>query len=105
MKTITTPYTLAITYSKRTNLLDFARAQYPLMPAEQMMRQYGVPREVEFILLVRWENNRVYCKAKCPVNPLPIKGEFEVPSINAIERFLVNHEWRFKSKQHIAMLK
>lgn len=98
-------YSQAIIYTKRTSLLSYARAKYPAMPEEQLGRLYSAPREVELILLVRWEGNRIFCQVKCPINPLPIQGEFEAPSLGVIGRFLVEHGWEFKHKMPIALLK
>ncbi|MCI6806314.1 MAG: hypothetical protein MR912_12140 [Prevotella sp.] len=54
---------------------------------------------MNLVLLIRHEydrvagKNHIFCKVKCPINPLPVKGEFEVPSVNAIEHFLRDAGW------------
>ena len=55
---------------------------------------------MRLILLVRYERNplnnrmRIICKIHCPVNPLPVRGEFETPSLNAVVDFLKKNGWR-----------
>lgn len=60
---------------------------------------YAKERLVNLVLLIRNEYDHttgkchVFCKINCPINPLPVKGEFEVPSVNAVEHFLLDAGW------------
>lgn len=71
----------------------------------QLRQSYAKPRDVQLILLVRYEGNRIFCKVKCPINPLPVKGEFEAASLNAVISFLNNEEWKLKEKLPFSLLK
>ena len=88
-----------VTYIKRTNLLDYMRSNHDDCAeqynynAERMKQYYAEERDVRLILLVRHEDGRTLCKIKCPINPLPVKGEFEVPTMGALHYFLEVNGW------------
>jgi len=72
-------------------------------PSERLIQAYTREREIQLMALFRFENHngeapKVFCKIKCPVNPLPVKGEFEAPSVKAIDQFLKGNGWNFKEK-------
>ena len=56
-------------------------------------------RNVRLILLVRYERDqttgklKTMCRIRCPINPFPVKGEFEAPSLNAVKYSLINLGW------------
>ena len=56
-------------------------------------------RLVRLILLVRYERDqntgkfKTMCRIRCPINPFPVKGEFEAPSMNAVKYSLINLGW------------
>lgn len=90
-------YTLVQVYTKKGNLLPWYHSQY----GEQCLSSkeyYAKERDIQLIVMFRFEGNRCFCKIKCPVNPLPVKGEFEVPSTEAIRHFLNANGWNFKQK-------
>lgn len=96
-------YTCAIIFTKRTNLSAYCNNKvYNKCGSdarfEAMRKYYARERDVQLILLTRYENRKLMCRIKCPINPLPIKGEFEVPSFIAIESYLCNNGWNFKQK-------
>lgn len=95
-------YQLAWIFTKKGNLLPWWHSKH-CNPSEQAEKFYGEEREIELILLIRNDNGRVYCRIKCPVNPLPVKGEFEVPSFNAIISFLYQNGWKRKQTICISM--
>lgn len=80
------------TYTKVGNLLPFLYGKVS-NPSEQMKEYYAAGREIQLVLFIRAENGKTYCRIKCPVSPLPVKGEFEVPSIGAINNFLHQNGW------------
>ncbi|MBQ3017398.1 MAG: hypothetical protein IJD89_00480 [Clostridia bacterium] len=96
-------YNVVKIFTKRTNLSDWFYANHDLSEArfstneryENLKRSYQKERDVRLILLVRYENDtlRTFCKIHCPINPLPVKGEFEVPNLGVICRYLVNNGW------------
>lgn len=101
-------YNCAVVFHKKTNLMPYFEANVnPTEPRfggnmeyseryAQIERRYGKERDVRLILLVRFErehNVRTICKIHCPVSPLPVKGEFEAPSVRAITDFLTNNGW------------
>lgn len=112
---ITTNYTGACIFIKHTNLLEWfntnfsdeMRAGYSNCSVgfNQLRQRYADPRDVQLILLFRFDDNKCYCKIKCPINPLPVKGEFEAPSLVCVQRFLKNEGWVFERKLPISFLK
>lgn len=87
-----------VTFTKRTNLLEYmARDSYCgdkfNHNTERMQNYYAKERDVRLVLLARHENGRAFCTIKCPINPLPVKGEFEVPNMAVLYRFLEREGW------------
>lgn len=97
-------YSVAIIFTKRGNLLDYLntdKLSYGTFNGNinvNAKEYYAKERDIELILLCRWDKNKLMCRIKCPVNPIPVKGEFEAPNYGAICRFLANNGWRFKEK-------
>lgn len=99
-----TKYTCAIIFTKRGNLnayLNTDKVSYQRFSGKvsETYKEYCArEREIQLILLTRYDGDKHICRIKCPVSPLPVKGEFEVPSFPAIERYLVANGWTFKQK-------
>ena len=98
-------YSCAIIFTKKGNLLDYLSTDKMSYgntggnpPSDSIKAYYAKERDIELILLCRWEKNKVMCRIKCPVNPIPVKGEFEAPTYGAICRFLTRNGWKFKEK-------
>ena len=102
-------YDSAIIFTKRGNLHDYLytdRVLYDRYQGREISSRhkeyFEQEREIQLILLTRVipANGpypaRYFCKIKCPVNPLPVKEEFEVPSFKAIVRFLNDNGWSKK---------
>jgi len=100
-------YGSAIIFTKNGNLLPWLYAKADkreLTVTERMKELYGKEKEIQLVLLIREEaeaaltngKRRLICRIKCPINPLPIRGEFEVPSISAITSFLNANGWKKK---------
>ena len=66
---------------------------------------YYKEREIQLMLLVRHEEGKCICRIKCPINPLPIKGEFQCVSTSEMTRLLSSMGWTYKEKVHSAMFK
>lgn len=110
-------YHTAYIYTKRDNLSKWFNANrsrfivdgdleysFDFYKAEDF---YAQERDVQLILLVRHETvqdahgdtvTKCYCKIKCPINPLPIKGEFEAVTAAAVDKLLKSLGWHFKDK-------
>ena len=108
-------YSLAIIYTKKGSLLEYfvnspsvncgnSQAGY-----DRMREYYAKERDIQLIAMFRFEPAdgpyaaRTFCKIKCPVNPLPVKGEFEVPSMGVLAQFLKANGWSFKQKLYPRM--
>lgn len=96
-------YTCAIIFTKRTNLSAYCNDKvYSKCGSdtnfEAMRKYYAKERDVQLILLTRYEKGKLMCRIKCPINPLPVKGEFEAPSLTSVEAFLYSNGWKFKQK-------
>lgn len=116
-------YHTAIIYTKRDNLSKWFNANsHQFMSGgnmeyseryQRMREHYAQDREVQLILLVRHEDvriggtikNKCICRIKCPINPLPIKGEFECVSTGEMTRLLASMGWKYKEKVHYSMFK
>lgn len=112
-----TNYHFAIIFTKHTDLIPWFEAKYHDAPDSynrsvgfnQFKDSYSKLRDVQLILLVRYEypkdGSHIYCKIKCPINPLPIKGEFEVASLKQLIKLLEREGWAVKNKLPISLLK
>ena len=105
-------YHTAYCFSKVTNLLKWLQSNYKMFgthgtdeQAQRIRNEYAREREVQLILLVRHEEGKCICRIKCPVNPLPIKGEFVVTNAGDVSRVLIDLGWSFKDKLNLAMFK
>lgn len=113
-------YHTAIIYTKHTNLMPWLHSNYERFgthgtteQAQRIREMYSKDREVQLILLVRHEDvrigdtikNKCICRIKCPINPLPIKGEFECVSTGEMTRLLASMGWKYKEKVHYSMFK
>ena len=94
-------YHTAHIYHKTGNLLPWLESRYP-NATDRQREYYAQERDIELILLVRHENGRTLCRIKCPVNPLPVRGEFEVPVLD-VRSWLNHNGWLYKQTIHIDM--
>lgn len=108
-------YSVVYIFTKRTNLKSFLDTHKVIgsctsqTHVDVMRRHYEAEREVQLICMFRWETNgpkgtKCFCKIKCPINPLPIKGEFETPGTTTpVVDFLKADGWEFKQKLYPKM--
>ena len=103
-------YHTAIIYTKHTNLMPWLQSRYEMFgthgTTEQALRireMYSKDRDVQLILLVRHEDGKCICRIKCPINPLPIKGEFQCVSTGEMSKLLKSMGWTYKEKVHSGM--
>lgn len=104
-------YDRVLIFTKKGNLMQYLctdKISHTMANAEKAKEFYGQEREIQLIACLRWEDFPVatrkgivqmpkcFCRIKCPVNPLPVKGEFEVPSIEALRSFLKANGWTLK---------
>lgn len=98
-----TKYTSAFIFTKRTNLSAYCNNKVYCKCGsdtgfEAMRKYYAKERDVQLIALFRYEQGKCFCKIKCPINPLPIKGEFETLSAHVLSEFLIKEGWAFKQR-------
>ena len=94
-------YDVAIVFKKLTNLMPYYHGVVDRMACgvDRVASFCAKERTVNLVLLIRYEydhmnaKNRIFCKVHCPISPLPVKGEFEAPSVNAVEHFLNKMGW------------
>lgn len=104
-------YNRVLIYSKKGNLMDYLctdKVACRFSNVEKAKEMYGREREIQLIARLRWEEFPVstrkgivqipkcFCEIKCPVNPLPVKGEFELPSVECLRSFLKANGWVLK---------
>lgn len=107
-------YHKAFIFTKRDNLLKwfdvngYKYAQGANMEYndkyKRMAALYATEREIQLILCVRYENGKCICRIKCPINPLPIKGEFQCVSISEMTNLLTSLGWSYKEKLGYSLL-
>ena len=105
-------YHTAIIYTKHTNLMPWLHSNYPKFgthgtteQAQRIREYYSKDRDVQLILLVRHEDGKCICRIKCPINPLPIKGEFQCVSTSEMTKLLTSMGWKYKEKIRYATFK
>ena len=99
-------YHKAFIFTKRDNLLKwFDVHKYKYAWGSNMEALYAMEREIQLILLVRFENGKCICRIKCPINPLPIKGEFQCVSTREMSKLLTSMGWTYKAKYGIGMFR
>ena len=105
-------YHTAIIYTKHTNLMPWLHSRYEMFgthgtteQAQRIHEMYSKDRDVQLILLVRHEEGKCICRIKCPINPLPIKGEFQCVSTSKMTWLLASMGWTYKEKVHSEMFK
>ena len=98
-------YHTAVIYTKRDNLLSWYEDRPDINHTPSIREHYAREREIQLILLVRHEEGKCICRIKCPINPLPIKGEFQCVSTSEMTRLLTSMGWTYKEKVHSAMFK
>lgn len=105
-------YHTAIIYTKHTNLMPWLQSNYTKFGTHGTTEQvqsiraaYEKDRDVQLILLVRHEDGKCICRIKCPINPLPIKGEFQCVSTGEMTKLLKSMGWTYKEKVHYGMFK
>ena len=103
-------YHTAIIYTKHTNLMPWLQSNYHKFgthgtteQAQRIREYYSKDRDVKLILLVRHEDGKCICRIKCPINPLPIKGEFQCVSTGEMSKLLKSMGWTYKEKVRSGM--
>lgn len=88
---------VVVTFIKRTDLTEFQRHTNVHPDLQAPNAYYTTKRDVRLVVTERiTEDGRIFCRINCPINPLPVKGEFEIPTWGALSRFLKSQGW----KQH-----
>lgn len=102
-------YHTAIIYTKRDNLSKWLERNHKIFSScasvENVRALYAKEREIQLILLVRHEEGKCICRIKCPINPLPIKGEFQCVSTSEMTKLLASMGWQYKEKIHSSMFR
>ena len=83
-------------FTKRDNLLSWYDDRSDINHTPSIREYYAREREIQLMLLVRHEEGKCICRIKCPINPLPIKGEFNATSAADVTRLLASLGWRYK---------
>ena len=92
-------YHTAIIYTKHTKFCTNGTTEQ----TQRIREYYSKDRDVQLILLVRHEDGKCICRIKCPINPLPIKGEFQCVSTGEMSKLLKSMGWTYKEKVHYGM--
>ena len=108
-----TNYSKVLVFTKHTDIIPYFESRYhdcaesnrASLSFNRLKQSYARDRDVQLILLVRYEQERVFCRIRCPINPLPIRGEFEVVSLHHIVKHLNNDGWAVIQKLPLSLLK
>lgn len=83
-----------VTFVKRADLTEFRRhmdSRDVFAPDEY----YTKKQDVRLVVTERiTDDGRIFVRINCPINPLPVKGEFEIPSWGALNTFLKAQGWK-----------
>ena len=82
----------ALVFTKKGNLRPFYESK--LMKASAWVL---AEREIQRVVFYRRDNGDLRCLIKCPINPLPVKGEFTAPSLNVVKRWFLDNGWTHKA--------
>ena len=63
---------------------------------EGLKQRCAREREVQLVVQACFKHNKVFCRINCPINPLPVVGWFETPSISCLKRHLETLGWKHK---------
>ena len=89
----------ALVFTKKGNLRPFYESK--LMEASPWVLAESpwvlAEREIQCVVLYRRDNEDLRCLIKCPINPLPVKGEFTAPSLNVVKRWFLDNGWTHKA--------
>lgn len=100
-------YDRVIIFTKHTDLMPYfeAKRNSCLNPElwDKVKHKYQEKRDVTLLLQLRYEREGVICNIKCPINPLPVKGEFKAVHLGALISFLVNNGWIMKGSYGASM--
>ena len=112
-------YDRILIYTKKGNLMNYLNTNKGFSMVsnpEKANEYYGAERNIQLIACVRWEDFPVstrkgivqmakpFCKIRCPINPLPVKGEFQLPSLESLQMFLKANGWELKQDINTRML-
>ena len=61
----------------------------------RLRRRYEREQKVTWYVLSRYEGGKFICEIKCPINPLPVIGEFTAAGWDALRSSLETHGWEF----------
>lgn len=98
-------------FHKHTNLLPYFYSKYhdgdftSKERYDKCKARYEAERDVQLILLVRYEGGKMICRIKCPINPMPIRGEFVPSDILSVFEFLRQQGWEHKDTFNLNMFR
>ena len=72
---------------------------------QRLRRHYEREQKVTLYVLSRYEGGKFLCEIKCPINPLPVVGEFTAASWTALRKSLESYGWEFVHTVPWTMLK
>lgn len=113
---LTTQYNMAYIFIKHTDLLQWFDSKYSnellleytskSVGFNQLRQSYASPRDVQLVLLIRYDSDgNLFCKIKCPINPLPIRGEFNAVSLKEISKYLAENGWTERQRISLNLCK
>ena len=107
-------YSRVLVFTKNANLMkylctDKVSRSFSNANADALCQYYGQEREVKLVAQIRWEaverrgKDKCLCRIRCPINPLPVKGEFELASLDSLRSFLAADGWTLQQDVCAAM--
>lgn len=100
-----TIYPYAMHFTKMDTLKEYASTDkfYDARGnvSQATKEHYDTPQIINLVVSYRWDisrehGRRLMCHINCPINPIPVKGEFQAPSLKALRKFLNKEGWHFQ---------
>lgn len=88
-----------LSFVKTTNLsrwFDVNVEHFGCHDYDGLKQRYAKEREVQLVVQCCVKHDKIFCRIKCPINPLPVVGWFETPSVSCLRRHLEALGWQLK---------
>lgn len=98
-----TIYPYAMHFTKADTLKEYASTDkfydsYNGNVSQATKERYDTPQIINLVVSYRWDisrehGRRLMCRINSPISPIPVKGEFQAPSLKALRKFLIKAGW------------
>ena len=87
-------YSMAFIFKKTIPMRSYYMGRYAKTGVKPSEKLLASTKEVTLLCRVGWgADHRPFANIKCPVNPLPVTGNFCIPSVEVLTRWLCEAGW------------